>query len=101
MTLRIMVIQDRNYTNFSSTPSAGEMYTNIFGITPQTGAATASNYVTVADCTLLPINPLEPGRYNVIRDFQMNVASGWRQDYYKKVLIKQRDFNSKGRIYFG
>lgn len=31
----------------------------------------------------------------------MNVAPGWRQDYYKKIYIRQRELLSKGRIYYG
>lgn len=31
----------------------------------------------------------------------MNVAQGWRQDYYKKIYIRQSELLSKGRIYYG
>lgn len=54
-----------------------------------------------SDYTLLPINPQEPGRFNVIRDFKMYVAPGWRQDYYKKLMFLQRDLLSGGRFYLG
>lgn len=61
------------------------MLTALFGLTPtNTGS---SVYFNAADYTLLPINPNEPGRFNVIRDFKMYVSPGYRQDYYKKIVL--------------
>nr|QSL97430.1 capsid protein [Rabbit circovirus 1]UUS54155.1 Cap [Rabbit circovirus] len=78
------------------------MFYNIFGIDLNTASANENNtYLNNMDVTLLPINPHEPGRFNVIRDFRMTCAPGWRTDYYKKLMILQKDLNSKGRIYFG
>lgn len=75
------------------------MLTALFGLTPtNTGS---SVYFNAADYTLLPINPNEPGRFNVIRDFKMYVSPGYRQDYYKKIVLLQRDLYSSGRFYFG
>lgn len=36
-----------------------------------------------------------------MRDFKMYVAPGWRQDYYKKVMLLQKDMLSGGRFYAG
>lgn len=74
------------------------MFTNLFGIS---GNTTGADYRTAIDATLLPLNPLEPGRFNVIRDFKMSVAPGWKSDTYRKVMLLQRKFNSHGKIYFG
>lgn len=76
------------------------MISNLFGVQANEGS-TAINYASQADYTLLPINPQEPGRFNVIRDFKMYVAPGYRQDYYKKMVFLQRDLLSSGRLYAG
>lgn len=91
-----MVVQDRNY---AAGLSLNGIVQNLFGVA--NNAATGGGYLQRADYTLLPINPTEPGRFNVIRDFKMYVAPGWRQDYYKKITLLQRDLLSKGRIYTG
>lgn len=99
--LRIMVVQDRNY---SGQLTLSQLLVNLFGIANTTTAATTTNrqgYLANADYTLLPINPQEPGRFNVMRDFKMSVSPGGRMDYYKKVKIMQRDMLDGGRIYFG
>lgn len=94
--VRCMVIQDRNYSN---TLSLSTMIQNLFGMSLTSGAA--ASYQALADYTLLPINPQEPGRFNVIRDFKMYVAPGYRMDYYKKLMFLQRDLLSGGRFYAG
>lgn len=95
--LRCMVVQDRNY---STRLNVNELITNLFGL-QFAGSATAYTYQNQADYTLLPINPQEPGRFNVIRDFKMYVAPGYRMDYYKKLMFLQRDLLSGGRFYAG
>lgn len=55
----------------------------------------------MADYTILPINPQEPGRFNIVRDFKMYVAPGYRMDYYKKLMFLQRDLLSGGKFYAG
>lgn len=99
VTLRVMVVQDRNYREYNGgVPTPVEMYKNLFGLTANT---VPGSYIAYSDVTLLPYNPLQPGRFRIIRDFKMNIAPGWRQDYYKKCIILQRHTNSKGKIYFG
>lgn len=94
--IRIMIVQDRNY---NAAMSANDMITALFGVAQTTTGEAA--YVSRADYTLLPINPQQPGRFNVIRDFKMNVAPGYRMDYYKKVMLLQKDLYSSGRFYAG
>lgn len=36
-----------------------------------------------------------------MRDFKMYVAPGYRMDYYKKIMLLQRDMLSQGRFYAG
>lgn len=95
--MRVMVVQDRNY----QTPFTIQSLTQaLFGVTGGTDT-NGTNYLQKADYTMLPINPLQPGRFNVIRDFKMNVAPGYRMDYYKKIMILQKDLLSSGRFYAG
>lgn len=61
------------------------MVFNLFGVGYE--IVGTGPYVNNADLTLLPLNPQEPGRFNVIRDFRMSISPGWRNDYYKKLLI--------------
>lgn len=63
------------------------MVQNLFGTVVNSEASIAAEYIANADYTLLPINPQEPGRFNVIRDFKMYVAPGYRMDYYKKLMF--------------
>lgn len=58
-------------------------------------------YLNAADYTLLPINPQQPGRFKVLRDFKMAVYPYSRCDTYKKILLLQRDLASSGRFYAG
>lgn len=74
------------------------MTQNLFGMTT---TPNSYSYQSNIDFTLMPINPQEPGRFKVIRDFKMFVAPGWRQDYYKKIMLLQRDLLSSGRFYGG
>lgn len=84
MTLRVLVVQDRNYRQYNGgVPNAIDMFSNLFGIT----AETANNYVSLIDTTLLPYNPLEPGRFRVLRDFKMRTSPTGAPDTYKKVTI--------------
>lgn len=92
-----MVVQDRNYSTQLTLP---QMVTNLFGVSA-TSTSSEAVYANNADFTLLPINPQEPGRFNVIRDFKMYVAPGYRMDYYKKLMFLQRDLLSGGRFYAG
>lgn len=73
------------------------MFTNLFGYK----TTSTDPYMTYVDVCLLPYNPLEPGRFRVIRDFRMSTAPGWRSDVYRKSTIIQSRTNSHGRIYFG
>lgn len=73
----------------------------LVGLNASTGGSDSYTYSNQADYTLLPINPQEPGRFNVIRDFKMYVAPGYRMDYYKKVMLLQRNMLSGGRFYAG
>lgn len=91
-----MVVQDRNYSN---TLTLETMLTNLFGLT--VAPSGTGLYAQASDFTLLPINPQEPGRFNVIRDFKMYCSPGWRSDYYKKLMFLQRDLLSGGRFYAG
>lgn len=93
-----MVVQDRNY---SSVLTLGDMILALFGMVSAPSTTAEGNYASSADFTLLPINPQEPGRFNVIRDFKMYVAPGYRMDYYKKLMFLQRDLLSGGRFYAG
>lgn len=77
------------------------MVRNLFGVSYTTTENNDNFYVNRADYTLLPINPMEPGRFNVIRDFKMYVAPGFRMDYYKKLMFLQKDLLSGGRFYAG
>lgn len=95
--VRVMVVQDRNYSNALS---LGNMILNLFGMSAVSTNA-SNQYQFSADYTLLPINPQEPGRFNVIRDFKMYVAPGYRMDYYKKLMFLQKDLLSGGRFYAG
>lgn len=63
------------------------MLQNLFGTLVSSTAPIASEYIANADYTILPINPQEPGRFNVMRDFKMYVAPGYRMDYYKKLMF--------------
>lgn len=106
VSIRCLVVQDRNYNVASPSAEGADfqdvrgMVQNLFGISTNT-LSISPGYQAGADYSLLPINPMEPGRFNVIRDFRMTIAPGWRNDYYKKLYLRQSDFNSKGRIYFG
>lgn len=93
-----MVVQDRNY---QTALNINDMVLNLFGINAIPSGTSTDTYYSKADFTLLPINPQEPGRFNVIRDFKMFVAPGYRMDYYKKVMLLQRDLFSGGRFYAG
>lgn len=68
--------------------TAQSMFRAIFGVSPNQNVNNDTIYSLGADATLLPINPQQPGRFKVLRDFMMNVALGWRQDYYKKIYIR-------------
>lgn len=93
-----MVVQDRNYRTYNNgVPTADEMFTNLFGYRINSQQA----YLGKVDVCLLPYNPMEPGRFRIIRDFRMTTAPGWRSDVYKRITILQSRTNSKGRIYFG
>lgn len=96
--IRCMVVQDRNYSEVLPLIT---MITNLFGVNFQSTNTETTTYQASADYTLLPINPQEPGRFNVIRDFKMYVAPGYRMDYYKKMIFLQRDLLSGGRFYAG
>lgn len=98
VTLRILVVQDRNYRQYSGgVPTPTEMFSNLFGLTKDS----TNTYVANIDTTLLPYNPLEPGRFRIIRDFKMRTSPTGSADNYRKVIILQRHTNSRGRIYFG
>lgn len=60
------------------------MFSNLFGLTPSTASA---SYAAYSDVTLLPYNPLEPGRFRIIRDFKMCTSPNGKMDYYKKLTI--------------
>lgn len=75
------------------------MFVNLFGYQPR--VSDANGYQTFIDVCLLPYNPLEPGRFRIIRDFRMTTAPGWRSDVYRRVTIVQSRTNSYGKIYFG
>lgn len=77
------------------------MIQNLFGVVTSGVTSSQYSYLASADYTLLPINPQEPGRFNVLRDFKMYVAPGYRMDYYKKLMFLQRDLLSGGRLYAG
>lgn len=92
--IRIMIVQD---TSLTSGSALGTMVFDLFGVGMLPDST--NPYMYKADFTLLPINPRQPGRFNVIRDFKMYVSPGYRQDYYKKVMLLQRDLKSSGRFY--
>lgn len=79
-------------------PTATQMFLNVFGLSNST---TTTSYAANIDSTLIPYNPLEPGRFRIIRDFKMNVAPGWRSDTFRKLTVIQSRLASKGRVYFG
>lgn len=79
-----MVVQDRNY---SPRLQGLSLMQALFGVNFNTASTTGGNYAAAADYTLLPINPQQPGRFNVMRDFKMYVAPGYRMDYYKKMMF--------------
>lgn len=81
--------------------TAPTLFNALFGVTSNIILSDSDTYALAADSTILPINPNQPGRFKVLRDFMMNVAPGWRQDYYKKTYIRQREMFSSGRIYYG
>lgn len=58
--------------------TALQMFGALFGPTPNTTLANANAYGVAADSCLLPINPNQPGRWKVLRDFRMSVAPGWK-----------------------
>lgn len=103
--MRVMIVQDRNFNNIlgsggHNVSTVNSLVYNLFGLGQPSGQISGT-YAATADYTLLPINPQEPGRFNVVRDFRMSIAPGWKNDYYRKIYIRQRHMNSRGRIYFG
>lgn len=98
-TLRVLIVQDRNYEGAPMTVAS--MFRALFGVSRNFVLTATDQYAIAADSALLPLNPQQPGRFKILRDFSMNVAPGWRQDYYKKVYIRQRELLSRGRIYYG
>lgn len=61
------------------------MFTNLFGMN-NTNVSRA--YGSKIDTTLLPLNPLEPGRFQILRDFKMRTSPSGTADNYKKIMIK-------------
>lgn len=40
----------------------------LFGISPNASASSDTGYASKVDFTLLPINPKQPGRFQILRD---------------------------------
>ena len=49
----------------------------------------------------MPYSPLQPGRFNVLRDFHLVLNPGASTDKYKSCYVKQKQFNNYGRVKFG
>lgn len=45
----------------------------LFGIAPDATSAVEDSYATKVDYTLLPITPLQPGRFKVLRDVKLSL----------------------------
>lgn len=99
VTLRVMVIQDRNFKHYNNAiPTMQDMFKNLFGFG---GNATPNGYVQYIDSTILPLNPMEPGRFKILRDFRLRTSPTGSPDVVKRLRILQSQCNSHGKIYFG
>ncbi len=58
-----------------------------YSTTSNANAGYSSNKL---DLVNTPYNPLQPGRFNVLRDFHMVLNPGGSTDKYKQCYIKQK-----------
>lgn len=60
------------------------MFTNLFGFG---GNQLPGGYVQYIDSTILPLNPMEPGRFRILRDFRLKTSPTGSPDVIKKLRI--------------
>lgn len=85
---RLIVYQDSSQEN---EVSAAGVINQLFGY------ISANN----PDLSVLPLNPMQPGRFNVLTDRFIRVSDGTHQEFVFRHYYYQNRFISGGRIYYG